>query len=795
MSQHKEENRDTNSAKTRRFTTQDFIRLILPNWYWYLASLIICLSGAVLYLKTTPPQYLRTATVLVKDSRKGSGTEVTAFSDIMGGIGRRSVDNEIHIFKSRRLMESVVKRYDLTTEYAIEERLRTTDIYGRSPMLVKFTDEHNDAVGSFKYRVDRDGNVLLSGFNDDESFSALVAPGDTIATPLGNISLIATPYANDLSEVTVSKRALNNVVEAYRSKLKCEIADKQASIINISMTDEVPRRAEDVINGIIDAYNLDAIGDKQEISRLTEQFINERLVSLSEELNLADEEVADYKKDNHLYNPATEATMSAEEIQQLKNNALSLEANLEMAKYIHSYVTEGDDDMRLIPASTALASGASNILTSQIEAHNSHLLEYQRLASVEHSNNPMLVELRAQLIAMRATIISSLDSHIATLNLQIEQVNREQMKADNRIEGSPHKERELQSIVRQQKVKEELYIYLLTKLEENALTGATAESNARVIDTAYGSDKPVSPRRMYIYAIALLVALLVPFAILYILEMLNTKVRSRRDIEEVVTAPFLGDIPYHSGKHERGNVVREESRDAVSEAFRMLRANLSFMAISESVKVIMATSSIPHSGKTFISTNLAATLAATDKSVVLVDLDLRRRTLSKQMGHRNDRRGVTSYLTNTIGSLNDVIIKDEIEGVDTIFSGPQPPNPTEMLMSKRMKEFIEELRARYDYVIIDSVPAMAVADAVVIDSLVDLTLYVIRDGNLDRNQLPDIERLHKEKRIHNMGVVFNGVKQSKHGYGYGYGYGYYSDEELSPTKMRIKRFLSLFKKH
>ena len=795
MSQHKEENRDTNSAKTRRFTTQDFIRLILPNWYWYLASLIICLSGAVLYLKTTPPQYLRTATVLVKDSRKGSGTEVTAFSDIMGGIGRRSVDNEIHIFKSRRLMESVVKRYDLTTEYTIEERLRTTDIYGRSPMLVKFTDEHNDAVGSFKYRVDRDGNVLLSGFNDDESFSALVAPGDTIATPLGNISLIATPYANDLSEVTVSKRALNNVVETYRSKLKCEIADKQASIINISMTDEVPRRAEDVINGIIDAYNLDAIGDKQEISRLTEQFINERLVSLSEELNLADEEVADYKKDNHLYNPATEATMSAEEIQQLKNNALSLEANLEMAKYIHSYVTEGDDDMRLIPASTALASGASNILTSQIEAYNSHLLEYQRLASVEHSNNPMLVELRAQLIAMRATIISSLDSHIATLNLQIEQVNREQMKADNRIEGSPHKERELQSIVRQQKVKEELYIYLLTKLEENALTGATAESNARVIDTAYGSDKPVSPRRMYIYAIALLVALLVPFAILYILEMLNTKVRSRRDIEEVVTAPFLGDIPYHSGKHERGNVVREESRDAVSEAFRMLRANLSFMAISESVKVIMATSSIPHSGKTFISTNLAATLAATDKSVVLVDLDLRRRTLSKQMGHRNDRRGVTSYLTNTIGSLNDVIIKDEIEGVDTIFSGPQPPNPTEMLMSKRMKEFIEELRARYDYVIIDSVPAMAVADAVVIDSLVDLTLYVIRDGNLDRNQLPDIERLHKEKRIHNMGVVFNGVKQSKHGYGYGYGYGYYSDEELSPTKMRIKRFLSLFKKH
>lgn len=792
MSHTNAEKNDVNSSKTRKFTTQDFIRLILPNWYWYLAALIIFVSGATVYLKVTPPQYMRTATVLVKDSRKGSGSEVTAFSDIMGSMGRRSVDNELHIFESRRLMESVVKRFDLTTQYTIEEQLGTKDIYGRSPMLVKFTDENNDATGIFKYHVKSDGSIAINGFNDDMSFTAVVAPGDTIATPLGNITFIATPYAEDQREITVSKRSLNNVVEAYRHKLKCDIANKQASVINISMVDEVPRRAEDVINGIIDAYNLDAVSDKQEISRLTEQFINERLVSLGQELNLADEEVADYKKDNHLYSPTNEAALSAEEIQELKSSALSLEANLEMAKYIYAYVTEDDAEMRLIPASTALASGASQALTAQIESYNNELLEYQRLAGEEYSNNPMLVDLKAQLIAMRATIISSLDSHIATLNLQIAQVNREQMKTNNRMEGSPHKERELQSIVRQQKVKEELYIYLLTKLEENALTGATAESNARVIDTAYGSDKPISPRKMYVYIIAIMAAFLIPFAIIYLCEILNTKVRSRRDIEEDITAPFLGDIPYHGGKHDRGIVVREESRDAVSEAFRMLRANLSFMSIAKSVNVIMVTSSVPHSGKTFISTNLAATLAATDKSVAIVDLDLRRRTLTKQMGHRNDRRGVTSYLTKSISSLNDIIIKDEIEGVDTIFSGPQPPNPTEILMSERMKEFIGELRQRYDYVIIDSVPALAVADAVVIDPLVDLTLYVIRHGHLDRNQLPDIERLHTDKRIHNMGIVFNGVKQSKHGYGYGYGY--YSEEELSSFKERLMRFTALFKK-
>lgn len=793
MSQHTVDNREVNGAKTHKFGVHDFIRLILPHWYWYLVSLIIFIGGAWLYLRMTPPEYMRTATVLVKDSRKGSGTEVTAFSDIMGGIGRRSVDNEIHIFESRRLMESVVKRFDLTTRYTIEGRLRTTDLYGRSPMLVKFTDPNNDATGSFKYSVDGNGDVHINSFDDNSSFTAVVTPGDTIATPLGNITFIATPYSNEDYEVTVTKMPLNNVVEAYRSKLKCEIVDKQASVINISMTDEVALRAEDVINGIIDAYNLDAIGDKQEISRLTEEFINERLISLGNELNLADEEVANYKQSNRLYSPEEEAAMSAEEIQQLKQNALSLEANLEMAKYIHTYITEEGSELRLIPASTAMASGMSQGLASQIEAYNHQLLEYQRLATSSSASNPIIVDLQAQLIAMRATIISSLDSHIATLKLQIDQVNREQLRADSRMEGSPQKERELLSIVRQQKVKEELYIYLLTKLEENALTGATAESNARIIDTAYGSDKPVSPKPMYVYLIAICIALLLPFAILYLAEILNTKVRSRREVEEAISAPFLGDIPRYDGKSDRGIVVKEESRDGVSEAFRMLRTNLSFMAVSKSMNVIMLTSSVPHSGKTFVSINLAVTLASTGKRVALVDLDLRRRTLSKQFGHRNDRRGVTSYLTDKIGSLNEIIVRDEIEGVDAIFAGPQPPNPAEILMSERMKEFMQELRTRYDYVIVDSVPALAVADAMVIDPLVDLSIYVVRYGNLDRNQLPDIERLHKDKRIHNMGVVFNGAKQSKHGYGYGYGY--YSDEELSPAKRRLHKLLSYFKKH
>ena len=791
MSQQREEFNDSSAVKVRKFGVQDFLRLTLPNWYWFIASLALFIAGATLYIRSTPKQYLRKATVLVKDSRKGSGTEVTAFSDIMGGIGRRSVDNEIHIFKSRRLMESVVKRYDLTTRYTVDGKLLTADLYGRSPMIVKFTDENNDAKGSFKYQVEPNGEVSLRGFNDDETFTAVIMPGDTIATPLGNITLIATPYANNTIEVNVSKMALNDVVESYRGRLQCEIADKQASVINISMIDEVAKRAEDVINGIIDAYNLDAIGDKQEISRLTEQFINERLSTLGNELNIADEEVAEYKKDNRLYSPAAEATISAEEIQQLKKNALSLEANLEMAKYIHTYVSEETPDMRLIPASTALASGASQGLTAQIESYNRNLLEYQRLAHDSHASNPVLVDLKAQLLAMRATIISSLDSHIATLKLQIEQVNREQLKADNRMEDSPHKERELLSIVRQQKVKEELYIYLLTKLEENALMGATAESNARIIDHAYGSNRPVSPNTTMIMLVALVMGLAIPFAILYLREILNTNVRSRRDLDAVLSIPYIGDIPQYEGNKGNGIVVREDSRDAVSESFRMIRTNLGFMAVDKSIKVIMFTSSIPHSGKTFVSSNMAMTLAASGKRVVVVDFDLRRRTLSKSMGHGNERRGLTSFLTGKIADLENIITPSNIDpNLDFVFSGPQPPNPAEMLLSQRVDELTAELRARYDYVIIDSVPAMAVADAMIIDRLVDLTAYVIRQGNLDRRHLPDIETLYREKKFRNMCVILNGVTTTKrsYGYGYGYGYGYLSDGEKTTLWRRMKQW-------
>lgn len=793
------DNKDNNEkrASKPRFTLHDFLHLILSNWYWFILSLVLCGLAAEYYIRRTPPVYQRTASIQIKDSRKGTGAELAAFSDIAGVMGRHSVDNEIYVLQSRTLMATVVERFDLATRYTTKGRIRTSDLYGRTPMTVEFIDLAPTKSGSFTFTMSSDGDAHIRNFSN-ASFSATVPAGDTIETPLGKIVMHKTKTFDRYNdkEVIVTRSTLNSAIESYCSKLKCEIADKQSSVINITMNDEVPRRAEDVINGIIDAYEQAAIKDKQKISDITEHFINERLVELGKELEVADNEVARFKQDNQLYSPESEASIISSEIVELNDKLLKLNIELSLAESILNE-TLASDKIALMPIFNIAGSSAAAMISSQIESYNSGVLEYERLSS-ESENNPVIAELGDNLMKIRQSIVASLQSHIAGLELQLQRLSDKQSTTYGDMRLSPNKEKELMALMRDQSVKQELYMYLKQKGEETQITRAAADSNCRVIDYAHGSDKPISPKKWLIYLLAIVVGAVVPFAVLYIRELLNTKIRSHKEIESSLSAPLLGIIPRHEGKVEGcGIVVREDGRDMVSEAFRILRTNLSFMSVDNHVKVIMVTSSVPHSGKTFVASNLAATLATSGSKVLLIDLDLRRRTMTKLMGHRNDRRGVTSYITGAIENLKDIITTSEVDSnLDMIFAGPQPPNPTELLMSKRMAELLAELRERYDYIIMDSVPALLVADAMVVDRHVDHTIYVVRQGNLDRRQLPDIERLYSDKKFHSMSIVFNGATITKrsYGYGYGYGYNYGYDEELSPWKRRWRNFKRLFKK-
>ncbi|MBO7263516.1 MAG: polysaccharide biosynthesis tyrosine autokinase [Alistipes sp.] len=783
------ETNERSEINNSTFSIQEFIELVLRNWYWFIVSVAICGAVALYYLASTPKTYVRTATVVVKDTRKGSGSEITAFNDVLGGIGRRSVDNEIHIFQSRRVMEQVVDKYNLDTRYRAKEGLRVVDMYGRAPITIEFVDAKPSEVVSFKYSIGEDNTITFTEFKDNEGYSVKAQIGEVVATPFGNIVTAATPYFehNRDKVIGVTQYPLNDITETYRKRLNCAIVDKMASVITLSMVDEVPQRAEHILNGVIEAYDMDAIADKQAVSNLTEKFILERLQTLGEELNDADVDIASFKQDNSLYSPSQEASIRAEETAKLKESALSLEANMEMTTYLLNYLRDSDKTDSLIPASAVTISGVSSGLATQIEQYNKSLLEYKRLLAASSTTNPTIIDLGNQIAGLHSAVIASLESHIETLKLRIEQINREQQVVDKRMQKSPTMEMELLSKARQQKVKEELYIYLLTKLEENALSEATAESNARVIDHAYGSNIPVSPRSTIILLFSLIMGVCIPLAILYIREIMNTSVRSRRDLDAVLTIPFLGDVPQHNGKMGNGIVVREDSRDALSESFRMLRTNLSFMSVNNKIQVMMFTSSIPHSGKSFVSSNLAYTLASSGKRVVIVDLDLRLRTLSKTMGQSNNRRGITSYLSGKIESYEDIITpSEESPNLDIIYAGPKPPNPTDMLMSERMDQLVESLRSKYDYIIFDSVPAIAIADALVLDRLVDLTVYIIRQGNLDRRDLPEIEMLYREKKFRNMCTILNSSTHSNNKYGYGY-------YDTRDNQSRLNKFWSKIK--
>ena len=754
-------------------TLHDLLQMVLANWYWFALSVLICLGMAYYYLASTPKIYSRTATILVKDSRKGGDMELGAFSDLVGFQNRRNVDNEVYILQSHRLMSEVVKRLHLTVNYSVRDGLRTLDLYGRSPIEVDFIDDDNQRL-SLEVTELEDGRIKLADFDDkyltkQEKRRVIRGQyGDTIPTPLGQMVVHKTPFMDSTyvdRPITVTKSSPMVTTNAYRATVKSDVANKQASIVTISMNSSVPKRAEDVINTLIAVYEEDAIADKRQVSVVTNAFIKERMLAIGRELGVVDSEIEGIKKSNQMIDITSEATRSITESSKFKVEGLSIENQISVANYIRDYLNNPTHAGELIPM---VASLTNNGIVAQITEYNDAILRRQKLLENSSERSPVIQDMDNVLAAVRRSIIASLNSHVSTLEIQLSNMRKEEALANHRISTMPSQEKVLLDIMRQQKIKEELFLYLLNKQEETQLNYAVAESNSRTIDQAYGSPRPVSPRSMIILGISLLAGLAIPFGIIYLIGMLDTTIRGRKDIEENISAPFLGDIPFLEGENKGGIVVRETGRDALSEAFRILRSNMTFMNVSsgKEIKCVLFTSSDPHAGKTFVAMNLAMTLATAGKRVVLIDLDLRRHALSTTLGRSNSKKGITSYLAGTITDIGELITPMDVhKNLDVICAGIQPPNPTEMLLSDRLDKLIAELRESYDYVFIDSTPAMSVADAVITDRLADLCIYIVREGVLDRRQLPDIERLYREKKFRNMCVVLNGTRTRRHGYG------------------------------
>lgn len=751
----------------------DLFMYLASQWKWFLLSILICGGIAWYNYARAPLVYFRSATVIIKDpSNKASTSGLDRFDNF---INKVNVANEILQFRSKKLMREVVQRVHADVSYQIKDGLRSNELYNESPVLVSLPDALPEQSFSFTMTLKDAKTVTLSDFSGIEAKPSYeVALNDTVAIIEGmNVVVTATNYLRDSwlnTPIRVQKLPVESMVNYYKNALGIQQEEEEASILTLALKDSSPARAEDVLNTLITVYNEEAIKEKNQVAVNTANFINERLIIIERELGNVESNLESFKQRNQIVDIASSAGMYMTESQKYNVDAMELETQLRLANFIKDYLTDPSKETDLIPSNTGISD--MNI-ENQISLYNAAKLKRDHLIDDSSVNNPVVQELNNSLRAMKQSIIRAVDNMIVSLNVKRNDAQNREMRAQDRVTAIPTKERQMLSIERQQKIKEALYLFLLNKREENALSQAMADNNARVIDGAEGSNAPISPNRNRILLLGLLVGIALPGAVCLAILFMDTRVHGRKDIEGVISVPYLGEIPLdkEAMKDHRKKVmaVKEQGDDIVSEAFRILRTNMAFLSKKDKpAQVITFTSFNIGAGKTFIARNLSMSLAYMKKRVVMVDLDIRKGTLSRHFGHYHV--GVTNYLSDNTVKVDDII--QHQEGFDLIPAGILAPNPAELLMDNRLDELMSELRTRYDYIIADNVPVGLIADATIANRIADLTIFVVRAGKLDRRQLPDIEKLYQEKKLKNMALVLNGANPERHGYGYSYGYGY-----------------------
>lgn len=751
----------------------DLFMYLASQWKWFLLSILICGGIAWYNYARAPLVYFRSATVIIKDpSNKASTSGLDRFDNF---INKVNVANEILQFRSKKLMREVVQRVHADVSYQIKDGLRSNELYNESPVLVSLPDALPEQSFSFTMTLKDAKTVTLSDFSGIEAKPSYeVALNDTVAIIEGmNVVVTATNYLRDSwlnTPIRVQKLPVESMVNYYKNALGIQQEEEEASILTLALKDSSPARAEDVLNTLITVYNEEAIKEKNQVAVNTANFINERLIIIERELGNVESNLESFKQRNQIVDIASSAGMYMTESQKYNADAMELETQLRLANFIKDYLTDPGKETDLIPSNTGISD--MNI-ENQISLYNAAKLKRDHLIDDSSVNNPVVQELNNSLRAMKQSIIRAVDNMIVSLNVKRNDAQNREMRAQDRVTAIPTKERQMLSIERQQKIKEALYLFLLNKREENALSQAMADNNDRVIDGAEGSNAPISPNRNRILLLGLLVGIALPGAVCLAILFMDTRVHGRKDIEGVTSVPYLGEIPLdkEAMKDHRKKVmaVKEQGDDIVSEAFRILRTNMAFLSKKDKpAQVITFTSFNIGAGKTFIARNLSMSLAYMKKRVVMVDLDIRKGTLSRHFGHYHV--GVTNYLSDNTVKVDDII--QHQEGFDLIPAGILAPNPAELLMDNRLDELMSELRTRYDYIIADNVPVGLIADATIANRIADLTIFVVRAGKLDRRQLPDIEKLYQEKKLKNMALVLNGANPERHGYGYSYGYGY-----------------------
>lgn len=777
----------------QKLTPKELYQAIVKQWKWILLSLATCIGIAVLYLAWKPYSYTREAQVEIKDEEDaGASSALAMFADLGIGQATNNLYNEMAYFESPDLMEKVVERLGLQTTYIMRKKLRNTTLYGSSlPVKVDFETLNDKTGGSFRMKINEQEEIFLDKFvvkleKVDFEQKKPIHFGEPVMTPLGKITIEKTPfYGKDKEEadepveynIKVRRASMKGAVDSWLAKLSVNELRKEASVIDLSVTDGNPRRAEDVLNAMIQIYNEEWIIDKNEVALASSDFIDERLASLSKELSDVDSDIADYKSANQIPDLIASASINLTEEQNIKKELLDLTTQLQMARYLKDFIESNDKPDKLLPVNTGVQNQA---IDAQIASHNNLVISRNSIIANSSADNPLVSSLDVQIADSKNAILTSVDNQIKQLSGGIANISKEKLNFEKNLAANPEQARFLLSVERQQKVKENLYLYLLQKKEENQLNQAFTAYNTRIIARPNGDTDPTSPKTMTVLAMAFLLGLAIPIGTIYVREVSNTKVRDKNDLRGL-TMPFLGEIPKISTKKysdkEHIIAVSPGNRNVVNEAFRVVRTNLNFMLDEDNkCPVVMVTSFNPSSGKSFVTVNLAMSLAIRGKKVLVIDGDMRRNSSSAFVG--NPATGLAQCLTGKVKNAEDAIVKGQLqENLDILPGGKTPPNPTELLENGRLAPLIDHLREEYDIIFIDNAPIQMIADGRIFSTVCTNTIFVIRAGLFERGLIPELDNVYRSKEYKNMALLLNGTEGGGSYGGYGMNKSYYAQND------------------
>lgn len=763
---------------------QELLFRYLIHWPWFVVSIIICIACAWGYLRLTTPIYNISATVLIKDEKKGGGASMSSDLEKMGLEGfvssSSNVDNEIEVLRSKSLAREVVNNLGLFVTYMDEDEFPSKELYHTSPVLVSLTHQEADklpgrmeinmilqptgalgvqiTVGEKEYRKQFD--KLPAVFPTDEGTVAFFANNDTL-------SAVCPENITKERHITAFINRPFSVLKEYVNSLSIAPTSKTTSVVVISLENTNTRRGRDYINKLLEMYNINANNDKNEVAQKTAEFIDERIGIISKELGSTEQDLENFKRSAGITDLSSEAqialTGNAEYEKKRVENQTQINLVMDLQRYMKG------NEYEVLPSNIGLQDAAS---AGAIDRYNQMLVERKRLLRTSTENNPTIINLDTSIRAMRTNVQATLDATLKGLQITKEDLAREASRYSRRINDAPTQERQFVSIARQQEIKSGLYLMLLQKREENAITLAATANNAKIIDEALADDNPISPKKTIVYLVALVLGVGLPVGVIYLIGLTKFKIEGRADVEKLTSLPVVGDIPLADEK--TGSIaVFENQNNLMSETFRNVRTNLQFM-LENGKNVILVTSTISGEGKSFISANLAISLSLLGKKVVIVGLDIRKPGLNKVFNIPKKEHGITQYLTNTTANLMDFVQPSDInKNLFILPGGTVPPNPTELLARGGLEKAIETLKANFDYVILDTAPVGMVTDTLLIGRVADLSVYVCRADYTHKAEFTLINELAENNKLPNLCIAVNGLDLNSRKYGYYYGYGKY----------------------